>query len=124
VGVGGVCVVVGEIRQLLEIEGSGATPASGHAALGGRDSDATKVTDSRKRWVSWNDVGREVQLAQWREAIEAAKGNITEAGRSMGFSRSYAFRLTRDHELNEYARELRKKSTGRTMGRPWKKIRR
>lgn len=71
----------------------------------------------RRRYVTWNEVGREVQAAQWREALEATAGNITKAGEAMGFVKSWAMKLTRIHELNEYAAELR----GQRRGRPKKK---
>jgi hypothetical protein len=71
------------------------------------------------RFVVWDEVGAEVQLAQWREALEAACGNISRAGKAMGFSPRHAFRITKRHELNGYAKELRVKATGRATGRPW-----
>lgn len=72
----------------------------------------------RERYVTWNEVGREVQFAQWREQLEATAGNISAAGRAMGFSGRHAMRITREHGLNEYAAELRRKATGNERGRP------
>jgi hypothetical protein len=79
---------------------------------------------SPSRFVVWHDVGREVQFAQWREALETAGGNIMRAGRSMGFKKDWAMKLTRRHGLNEYARELRKAAGARgekATGRPVEK---
>jgi hypothetical protein len=75
-----------------------------------------------RRFVVWDEVGREVQLAQWREALGAAAGNISRAGTAMGFTKSYAMRLTRSHGLNLYAAELRREAIGRSHGRPPEKV--
>jgi len=72
-----------------------------------------------RRYVTWDETGAEIQCAVWREKLEAAQGNITRAGETMGFTKSYAMRLTRLHSLNVYAAELRKQATGRAYGRPW-----
>ncbi len=77
------------------------------------------MTDiSKRRYVTWGETGAEIQLALWREKLEATHGNICAAGREMGFSARHAMRLTREHGLNNYAAELRKAFTGRSKGRP------
>lgn len=72
----------------------------------------------RKRSVVWNEEGEQLQKKVWREKLAAHDGNIMRAGRELGFTKSYAMRLTKRHDLNEYARALRVKSTGRERGRP------
>lgn len=72
----------------------------------------------RKRYAVWNEPGEQIQKKVWREKLKESAGNITVAGRALGFSKSYAMRLTKLHGLNEYASELRTKSTGRARGRP------
>lgn len=71
-----------------------------------------------RRYAVWEDTGREVQLAQLREALEGAVGNITLAGKALGFKRRFIFTLVRAHGLNEYAAELRLKAGGSRRGRP------
>lgn len=71
-----------------------------------------------RRYVTWGETGAEIQLALWREKLEAADGNISHAASKMGFSPRHGFRLTKEHGLNEYAAELRRKKTGRSTGRP------
>lgn len=80
------------------------------------------MSNSKKRWVAWNEVGREVQLAQWREALEAAGGNITAAARTMGFNPRHARRLTKEHELGVFAAELRQRAGNKRVGRPRKTV--
>lgn len=76
---------------------------------------------SERRYVTWGETGAEVQLALWREKLEEAGGNVTRAGQLLGFSARHAFRLTREHGLNEYAAELRRRRTGQATGRPKKR---
>lgn len=71
-----------------------------------------------RRYAVWEDTGREVQLAQLREALEGAAGNVTKAGEALGFKRRFVFRMVRAHGLNEYAAELRLKAGGGRRGRP------
>ena len=75
---------------------------------------------TRQRFTSWNDEGREAQCKQWRAAIVAAKGNITLAAESFGFAKSYGMKLTRVHELTEFAAQLRREHLGYDRGRPRK----
>jgi len=74
---------------------------------------------SERRSVVWGAEGAEIQLEVWREKLQATEGNISRAGAALGFTKSYAMRLTKRHGLNEYAAGLRRAALGRTHGRPW-----
>ena len=73
----------------------------------------------RQRYTSWNEEGRRAQFQQWRSALVEARGNITAAAAQLGFAKSYGMKLTRTHELTDFAAQLRRDHLGYERGRPW-----
>lgn len=67
---------------------------------------------------TWEGVRDEVQLALWREQLEKTRGNVTRAGRALGYSKRQSTTLVYRLGLGEFARALRVKNTGRDKGRP------
>lgn len=57
--------------------------------------------------VAASQTHDEVQLASWREALEAQHGNISRAADVIGVSRSHAMRLMKKYALTEFAAKLR-----------------
>lgn len=100
-----------------------AIPAGTATSAGAATATATPtVTVSRSPFHDAAQVAERFYDAarrrRLREAIEQAGGNITEAARALKISKTHGMRLTRRLGLNDWARDLRRQSTGRPTGRP------
>ena len=60
----------------------------------------------------------QIKFEDWKKALEESSGNITQAGRDMGRSKTHAMRLTAQYGLNDYAYQLRKDKGAAWCGRP------
>jgi hypothetical protein len=61
---------------------------------------------------------------QFREAIDAARGNITHAAILLKISKTHAMRLTIIHAMREHARALRLAAGAPATGRPGRDVKR
>jgi hypothetical protein len=68
----------------------------------------------RKRQL---EAERTEQFWKWRDALEAADGNETQAAEALGIPRDAGHSMTRRFKLTAWARELRAKKTGHARGR-------
>lgn len=79
----------------------------------------------------WDVAAKEVQLSALQDALSKSHGNISQAAKTVGISRSHAMRLVKKYELTEFAAKLRLKHgigskvqggerTGVVLGRPRK----
>lgn len=57
----------------------------------------------------WDIASDEVQVATFRDALFAARGNITIAAENLHMARCHATRLVKKFDLRGFAFELRRK---------------
>jgi DNA-binding NtrC family response regulator len=68
--------------------------------------------------VSWRSTVRDVRASTWKQALEAAHGNITHAAEALKIHRTHGAKLTKQYGLTGYALELRLGAGVPATGRP------
>lgn len=59
-----------------------------------------------------------ITVADLRDAVEVACGNLTHAAAVLGVSKRHALRLAKRYALGDFARDLRQQVYGQVAGRP------